>query len=56
VLDLEDFEIATDQAYDWLIEQGEQQGDDVRFDLGEDQLILANAQLDIMIADDLCIR
>jgi len=56
VLDLEDFDVATSQAFEALIGYGEQQGNDVVFDVNGDVLVLANAELANMVADDLCIR
>lgn len=53
ILDFEDF---GDVTYDGLMGLAEQVGDDVHFKLKDDVLILQNADMSTMVADDLCIR
>lgn len=54
ILDLEGF---GDVSYDQLISTGTQVGNDVHFDLGNnDLLIMEDFELSTMVADDLCIR
>lgn len=56
VLDVEGFSEPTSEAYEALIGFGDQRGSDVYFEIGDDLLILANADLATMVAEDLCIR
>ena len=53
ILDIEGF---TDLTYAALQAAGEQVGDDVIYDLGDDMLILQNVVLDLMVEVDLCIK
>lgn len=56
VLDLEGYNVPIAQSYDRLVEGGIQMGQDVHFNIEGDVLILQNADLSSMVADDLCIR
>ena len=54
VLDIEGFN--GELTYDRLTEAGRQVAEDIYYDLGEDQLILRNAELATMIEFDLCAK
>lgn len=54
ILDLDGF--GRDVSYEELFATGRQVNDNIHFEIGDDVLILANADLSTLVADDLCIR
>lgn len=54
ILDLDGF--GRDVSYEELISTGRQVDEDIHFEIGDDLLVLANADLNTLVADDLCIR